>query len=67
MDAIKRYSAMRAAFRAFPASDEMDARKELEAARIVGFSESLEINKALSVVRAFLGKLDELERENKMS
>jgi len=64
MDAIRRYSAMRSAFKAFPVRDETEARKELEAARIIGFSESLEINKAFSVVRAFLGKLDELEREH---
>jgi hypothetical protein len=63
MEAISRYAAIRAAFNAFPAADEVEARKELEAAKIVGFSESLQINKALSVVRAFLNKLDEWERD----
>jgi hypothetical protein len=49
---------------AFPESDGVEARKELEAGKIIGFSESLQINKALSVVRAFLKKLDEWEREH---
>ena len=64
MDAITRYAAIRAAFNAFPAADEVEARKELEATKIIGFSESLQINKAFSVVRAFLKKLDECEREH---
>ncbi|HEY2663053.1 MAG TPA: hypothetical protein VGI47_01840 [Candidatus Binataceae bacterium] len=64
MDAISRYAAIRAAFNALPPADEMEARKSLEAAKVIGFSESLQINKALSVVRGFLKKLDEWEREH---
>jgi hypothetical protein len=64
MHAIKRYGAIRAAFKAFSPSDEKEARKDLEAAKIIGFSENLQINKALSVVREFLEKLDEWEREH---
>jgi hypothetical protein len=64
MDAISRYAAI-AAFNAFPAADEMEARKALEAAQIIGFSESLQINKALSIVREFLKKLDEWERQHR--
>ena len=33
---------------------------------IIGFSENLEINKALSVVRGFLKKLDEWERKHQV-
>ena len=65
MEGIKRYDAMRAAFRALTAGDEMEARKALEAEDIIGFSESLQINSALSVVRRFLAKLDEWERQQK--
>lgn len=64
MDVIKRYSAIRTAFKAFPANDEKEARKSFETNGIIGFSESLEINKALSVVRTFLEKLDLWEREH---
>ena len=67
MDAIKRYSAMIAAFKVFPATEEEQARKVLEAARILGFSESLEVRKAFSVLRAFLEKLEEWEREHAVS
>jgi hypothetical protein len=65
MDAISRYAHIRAAFNDFPPTDEMEARKALEAARIIGFSESLQINKALSVVREFLKKLDEWEHKQR--
>ena len=54
MDAIRRYDAMRAAFEAFSSPGESEARKVLEAANIVGFSENLEIGRAFSVVRALL-------------
>lgn len=64
MDAIRHYDAMRAAFKAFSPADEMEARKTLESANVIGFSESLKINSALSVVRAFLEKLDEWERQH---
>jgi hypothetical protein len=53
---------MRAAFDAFPAADELQARKALEGAKVIGFSESLHINKALSVLCGFPKKLDEWER-----
>jgi hypothetical protein len=66
MNAINHYAAIRAAFNAFPPAEEKEARKALEAAKIIGFSESLQINKALSVVRAFLKKLDEWEREHEL-
>ena len=67
MDAISRYAAIRAAFNAFPPAEEIETRKALEAANIIGFSESLQIKKALSVVRAFLKKLDEWDREHQPS
>ena len=64
MEAIRSYAAIRAAFKAFPSTDEMEARKALQAAKIIGFSENLQIDKAFSVVRAFLERLDEWEREH---
>ena len=65
MDALRRYDAMRVAFKTFSSADEMQARKALESAKVIGFSESLKINSALSVVRAFLDKLEEWERQHK--
>ena len=62
MDAIKRYDAMRAAFRAFGSIDEKETRVALQTANLIGFSENLQLNSAFSVVRTFLEKLDELER-----
>jgi len=59
MDAIKRYDALRAAFKAFSPADEIEARKALLAAKVTGFSQNLQINSAFSVVREFLAKLDE--------
>jgi hypothetical protein len=59
-ETIKRYQAMRAAFRAFGSADELEARKALQAANVIGFSENLQLNSAFRVVRAFLEKLDQL-------
>lgn len=67
MDAIKRYDAIRAAFQALSPADEIEARKALLAAKLIGFSENLKVNSAFSVVRAFLEKLDEWEREHEAS
>jgi hypothetical protein len=67
MDAIKRYDAMRAAFKAFSPADEIKAREALQNAKVIGFSENLKINSAFSVVRAFLEKLGEWEREHEAS
>jgi len=61
VDAIKRYDAMRAAFRAFGSTDEKQTRVALQTANLIGFSENLQLNSAFSVVRTFLEKLDELE------
>lgn len=61
MDVIKRYDALRAAFKAFSPADEIETRKALMGAKMIGFSENLQINSAFSVVRTFLEKLDELE------
>jgi hypothetical protein len=65
MDAIKRYDGLRAAFEAFSPVDEIKARDALQAARIIDFSENLQITSAFSVVRAFLEKLSKWEREHK--
>jgi len=64
MDAIRRYDAMCAAFAAFDRTDEIQARKELEAAHVIGFSENLQVNSAFSVVRAFFEKLSRWEQEH---
>jgi hypothetical protein len=61
MEAIKRYDAMRAAFRAFSPADEIKAPDALLAAKVIGFSENLQINAAIGVVRAFLEKLGALK------
>jgi hypothetical protein len=63
MDAIRRYDAMREAFKAFCEAEEIEARKALQVAKVIGFSESLQINSALSVVRKFLEKLEVWERQ----
>jgi hypothetical protein len=63
MDAIKRYDALRAAFGALSPADDAKAREALVTEKIIGFSENLKINSAVSVVRAFLEKLGEWERK----
>jgi hypothetical protein len=63
MDALRRYDKMRTAFRALTPADDVEAREALLDAKVIGFSENLQINSALTVVRAFLKKLDEWEQQ----
>jgi hypothetical protein len=51
--AIRRYDALRAAFKAFSSADEIEARKALLAVKVIGFSENLEINSALPLSAHF--------------
>jgi hypothetical protein len=57
MDSIKRYDTLRAAFDAFSPADEIATREALQAAKIIGFSESLKIKRHGGVLD-ILGELN---------
>src|SRR5262249_3328471 len=63
MDALRHYDAMRTAFKALTPADDVKARKALLDAKVIGFSEDLQINSALTVVRAFMKKLDDWDQQ----